>query len=506
MSYRSKLLLSLTLLVSLSCVVAGGILYYHARNALFADLQSKVLSIAASTAAGIDGDLHQEIRVPADENTSAYLAIEHQLRKARDANRRSDVYVAYMYTILYDPQHPGVIQFGVDAEEDPKEKSHVGDLYKGKAGTPLVITEYQVDKDFSVDKWGTWLSANAPIHSRAGAAVAALGVDVRAEDVLQRLALIKYSLLTSVGISFVLAVVLSMALAGRVSKPLEAVRKVVARIGQGDLKARLHLKTKDEFGQVAAAINEMAVGLQQREELKGAFARYVSQQVMEEILRTGGAINLEGVRRKVTILFSDIRNFTTFAEGHEPEEVVGFLNEYFESMIDIIFRHKGTLDKFLGDGLMVMFGAPLEDEEQEKNAVAAAAEMQKELQRLAKKWNADLHADIRVGIGIHTGQAIVGNVGSSKRMEYTAIGDTVNVASRLETSTKVLGVPILVSENTFHAVKDDFPFVNQGEISVKGRHAPVPVFSLADWQAGDSGSSDLETPLRQFSPEDGLAS
>ena len=109
MSYRSKLLLSLTLLVSLSCVVAGGILYYHAREALFGALQSKVLSIAAAAAAGIDGDLHQEIKVAADEDTPAYRTIEHQLRAARDANRRADVNVAYMYTILYDYETPGVI-------------------------------------------------------------------------------------------------------------------------------------------------------------------------------------------------------------------------------------------------------------------------------------------------------------------------------------------------------------------------------------------------------------
>ncbi len=490
MSYRSKLLVSLSILVSLTSVVAGAILYYNAREALFRALQSKVLSIAATTAASIDGDLHQQIKTRDDEESPAYQELVRRLREARDANRRRDVYVAYMYTMLYNPEEPGEIRFGVDAEEDPGERSHVGDIYEGRPGTPLIITEHQVDGDFSVDRWGTWLSANAPIVNHAGVVVAALGVDVRAEDVLERLAVIRWSLLTAVGASITLAVLLSFALAKRVSRPLLAVRNTVERIGHGDFDARVHLQTRDEFGQVAHAINKMAIGLREREELKGAFARYVSKDVMEDILQSGGELSLQGIRKKVTILFSDIRNFTTFAEGHSPEEVVGFLNEYFESMIDVIFRNKGTLDKFLGDGLMVLFGAPLEDSAQEMNAVRAAVEMQQELHRLSRKWLRDLRAEIRVGIGVHTGQAIVGNVGSDKRMEYTAIGDTVNVASRLETATKTVGVPILVSETTHQAVNRDFSFEDRGAISVKGRSAPIAVFSVAVETYAGAGSSE----------------
>jgi adenylate cyclase len=478
MSFRTKLLLSLTLLVSISCVVAGGILYVQSRHFLFRELQSKVLSIAASGAAAVDGDLHRAIQSPGDEDTPEYRMLEAQLREIRDANRRTDVQVAFIYTVLYDPENPRVVRFGVDAEEDPAEKSYVGDIYEGRPGEPMIFAESQVDADFSVDRWGTWLSANAPIRDSSGAVVAALGVDVRAEDILLKLARIRLSLITAVGVSFALAVMLSLALAGRVSRPLLAVRNTVQRIGRGDLEARVYLKTRDEFGQVAAAINEMAKGLREREELKSAFARYVSQQVMEEILEKGGELSLKGVRKKVTVLFSDIRNFTTFAEGHTPEQVVGLLNEYFEAMIDVIFRNKGTLDKFMGDGLMVLFGAPLPDSEQEENAVRAALEMQRELSRLAIKWTREVAVDIRIGIGIHTGHAIVGNIGSTRRMEYTAIGDMVNLASRLETTTKTMGASILVSESTYLATRDRFTFLERGSITVKGRHEPVAVYSV----------------------------
>ncbi len=479
MTFRSKLLLSITLLVTLSCVTAGTILYRHARDATFAELQSKVLSIAASAAAGVDGDLHKRLQKPEDEDTPEYRKLIAELREVRDLNRRRDVHVAYIYTMVRDPDDPTRLKFVLDAEENPADKSNLGDVYDGRPGHTYSFAELQVDREFTRDQWGTWLSANAPVRDSSGAVVAILGADVKATDVLEELEQVRLSVVSAVGAAFFLAVGLSVWLSRRVSRPLEAIRGAVEKVGRGEFETRVDVKSRDEFGEVAAAINAMAVGLREREELKGAFARYVSQEVMEEILQARGELSLKGTRRKVTVLFSDIRNFTTLAEGHSAEEVVGFLNEYFEHMIDIVFRNHGTLDKFLGDGLMVLFGAPLEDPQQEYHAVRTAVEMQLELQRLREKWAIGLNAEIRVGIGIHTGQAIVGNVGSSRRMEYTAIGDTVNLASRLETATKTVGTPILVSETTYEAVRSRFRFQGRGTITVKGRVEPVSVYGVA---------------------------
>jgi len=161
-----------------------------------------------------------------------------------------------------------------------------------------------------------------------------------------------------------------------------------------------------------------------------------------------------------------------------PEEVVELLSEYFERMVDVILRHQGTIDKFLGDGMMVIFGAPLDDPYQEEHAVAAALEMQKELAVLCRKWEAQGRPAIRMGIGINSGAAVVGNIGSEERMEYTAIGDTVNLAARLESATKDLGLEIIVSEQTYDAVRPLFRWKPAGDVAVRGRTEPVRAYSV----------------------------
>jgi adenylate cyclase len=159
--------------------------------------------------------------------------------------------------------------------------------------------------------------------------------------------------------------------------------------------------------------------------------------------------------------------------------VVLLLNEYFERMVEVVFRNHGMLDKFIGDGMMVIFGAPEDDPYQEEHALNAAIEMQSELRSLAERWKLE-GVNLRIGIGINSGPAIVGNIGSTRRMEYTAIGDTVNLASRLESATKEIGVGILISEYTYNALRGSFRFRNMGSILVKGRAEPVLTYSVEE--------------------------
>jgi adenylate cyclase len=179
------------------------------------------------------------------------------------------------------------------------------------------------------------------------------------------------------------------------------------------------------------------------------------------------------------------------AEGMTPEAVVEMLRGFFDRMVEVLMRHKGTIDKFLGDGMMVIFGAPLDDPYQEEHAVLAAVEMQQQLRNLCTQWETNGRRPVKMGIGINSGAAIVGNIGSEDRMEYTAIGDTVNLAARLESATKELGVEIVVSEHTYTAIRPLFQWKPAGSITVRGRTEPVRAYSV------EGTNGQLSTPASQ---------
>ncbi|RIL07848.1 MAG: hypothetical protein DCC75_09690 [Proteobacteria bacterium] len=212
---------------------------------------------------------------------------------------------------------------------------------------------------------------------------------------------------------------------------------------------------------------------------RGSFSRFVSHQVLQDIVKSGEVPQIRGERRRITVMFCDVRGFTTISEKLTPEQVVQILNEYFEAAVDAIFRYHGMLDKFLGDGIMAVFGAPVDDSHQEEHAVRAALEIQEQVGKLSERLKASHGLELRVGIGIHSGAAIVGTMGSSKRLEYTAIGDTVNLASRLESATKDLGVSLAISQYTCDVLRGIFKMEDLGEISVKGKTESVRVYKVA---------------------------
>ena len=199
---------------------------------------------------------------------------------------------------------------------------------------------------------------------------------------------------------------------------------------------------------------------------------------METILKEKSSISLKGESKKITVLFCDIRGFTKLAEKETPEGIVAILNEYFQYMLEEIFSHKGTLDKFIGDRIMVEFGPPSDDVDQEKNAGDCALAMHARLEKLNNKWKKEGNPCVSIGIGIHTGMAIVGNIGTEKRMEYTAIGDTVIVAARMEKKTKDFEVPILISETTKLGLNNQDRWKDLGLVSLEGRKQEIRVFTL----------------------------
>ena len=208
------------------------------------------------------------------------------------------------------------------------------------------------------------------------------------------------------------------------------------------------------------------------------FGRYVSRDVYTQLMSHPELAELGGARRDMTVLFSDIRGFTSVTERGNPEELVAQLNEYFSRMVAIVFRHHGTVDKFVGDMVMALFGAPVDDTDHAEHAVAAAVDMVKELGDLNREWAARGMAQLDIGIGVNSGDMIAGNIGSSSIMSYTVIGDNVNLGSRLESLNKDYKTRIIISDATRTRLKTPYDVRPLGDVVVKGKSKAVAIYEI----------------------------
>ncbi len=216
----------------------------------------------------------------------------------------------------------------------------------------------------------------------------------------------------------------------------------------------------------------------EKRRMRRLFGQYVSKDVCEQLVANPALARLGGTRREMTVLFSDIRGFTTVSEQGEPEAIVHMLNEYFSRMVEIVFAHRGTVDKFVGDQVMALFGAPLDDPAHADHAAAAALDMIAELDRLCARWRAEGRPELQIGVGISTGPMIAGNIGSEAIMSYTVIGDAVNLGARLESLNKTYGTRIIISDATRARLTRPFEVRPLGEVVVKGKTRAVDVFEL----------------------------
>jgi adenylate cyclase len=233
---------------------------------------------------------------------------------------------------------------------------------------------------------------------------------------------------------------------------------------------------------------------EQRE--KRRLSRFFSPDVVAEIIRHRDDAKLAAGRRRMTVLFSDIRGFTSMSEKMEPEEVVTFLREYLTVMTEAVFKHGGTVDKYIGDAIMALYNVPLEAPDHARRAVRTALEFQERLHPLAERFAAKYGGRLACGVGIHTGDAVVGTIGSEQRLEYTAIGDTINLGSRLEGLTKEFNVPIIMSEATAAEVAGQFGTRDLGEVTVKGKAIPVKIYAVLGELAPAAGGEEAARPPR----------
>jgi adenylate cyclase len=285
------------------------------------------------------------------------------------------------------------------------------------------------------------------------------------------------------GLAAVLVVVLALALrfAGRLGGAVRAISEAAGQVKLGKYATLAPLRTGDELERLGEDFNEMVLGLKERDRLRDTFGRYVTRQVAEHLMK--GNVNLGGELVPVTVLFSDIRSFTSISETMEPRALLDFLNEYFSGMVESVLRHHGVVDKFIGDAIMAVFGAPVPEPDDALHAVEAALDMRVRLAEINKAFEARGLPAIRTGIGLHYGQVVAGNMGHVERMEYTVIGDTVNVASRLEGLTKELKTDIVLSEDLYLQVASYVEAEPIQRVHVKGRDREVMVYRLLGLKA-----------------------
>ncbi|HTX17411.1 MAG TPA: CHASE2 domain-containing protein [Bacteroidota bacterium] len=229
---------------------------------------------------------------------------------------------------------------------------------------------------------------------------------------------------------------------------------------------------------VGSAVYQYLTERKQKVMIKGMFSQYLNPHVVNELIAHPEKLKLGGERKELTVLFSDIAGFTTFSEKLPPEELVLVLNEYLSAMTDIVFKHDGTLDKYEGDAVMAFWGAPIELDNNALHACNAALEMQERLVDIRAKWRAEGKPNVHVRIGLNTGEMVVGNMGGTGKFDYTVIGDSVNLGSRLEGANKEYGTYIMASERTQQLVKDYFLFRELDLLVVKGKTKPIKVFEL----------------------------
>jgi len=216
----------------------------------------------------------------------------------------------------------------------------------------------------------------------------------------------------------------------------------------------------------------------EKKKIRGAFQYYLTASVVEEMLQNPDKLKLGGEKKDLTVLFSDIRGFTSISERMTPDGLVKFLNEYLTKMTDIVFKYDGLLDKYMGDAIMAIWGAPLDQPDHVRRACLTALDMVEELHRLQKKWSAEGMPFLNIGIGVNAGPMVVGNMGSDRRFDYTVMGDSVNLGSRLEGLNKLYGTNIIVSEMTYDRVRDEFSARELDLVRVKGKDQPVKIFEL----------------------------
>ena len=387
---------------------------------------------------------------------------------AREIKAYSDLDITF-----FDQSHPRNDVLLATTFEATKRDVLIS-ILRDRAFVPQQIVDVRLGRE-------RYVSYSFPLPTETGTVVALLQRSLDKELApylrLER----TYLILALLGLA--ISAVVGIWIARGVSKPILHLAEGARKIRQGDYQYRVNVNQPDEMGLLAASFNHMSAGLAERDQVRDLLGKVVSPAVAAELLRKD--VTLGGEEREVTVLFSDVRSFTTMCEALAPQEVLGILNRYFTRMSAIVEAHGGVVDKYVGDAIMALFGAPLANPDDADRAMKTALEMCETLDELNSQWQVHGRPAINVGIGINTDVVIAGNMGSQARLNYTVIGDGVNLASRLEglTKTPEYATRIIISSTTLAKAKERYQTRRLGEVAVKGKQKPTEIYALLGREA-----------------------
>jgi adenylate cyclase len=383
---------------------------------------------------------------------------------AREIKAYSDLEITF-----FDQSDPRKINVLFATTFDGKEREALVSTLQQRAFVTQQITDVSLNRE-------RYVSFLLPLPTETGTAAVLLQRSLDRELApylrLER----TYLILALVGL--VISAAIGIWIARGVSKPVLQLAEGARKIGEGDYQHRVNVNQPDEMGLLAASFNHMSKGLAERDQVRDLLGKVVSPVVAAELLRKD--VTLGGEEREVTVLFSDVRNFTTMCEALAPQEVLGILNRYFTRMSAIVEAHGGVVDKYVGDAIMALFGAPLASPNDADRAIETALEMCEALDELNAQQQVRGHPAIKVGIGINSDIVIAGNMGSQTRLNYTVIGDGVNLASRLEglTKTPEYATRIIISRTTLAKARGRYQTRPLGEVAVKGKEKLAEIYAL----------------------------
>ncbi|MCY7388273.1 MAG: HAMP domain-containing protein [Burkholderiales bacterium] len=320
-----------------------------------------------------------------------------------------------------------------------------------------------------------------------GSVFAVLQRSVR--DGLQPYETLKLALLFLAGVSLLVTLAGSIRIARRITRPVRKLALAARQVAAGNYGEPIVLKQNDEIGELATAFNNMSKGLTERDQVRDILGKVASHEVAEQLLKQN--IELGGEERDVTVLFTDIRNFTALCENHPPALTIGLLNRYLTAINAIVDEYEGVIDKYTGDGVMALFGAPIGRTDDPQRAVRAAIAIDKRMRELAGTLASEQLPNPDVGIGVNTSRVVAGNIGSPTRLNYTVLGDGVNLASRFESLTKRYRVPLIVGETTVTQTRD-LVYLELDKVRVIGKSKAVRIFQpLGSADQLDAGMRNL---------------